>query len=390
MNAVAPVALFGPLGPVQLACLRSWRRAGVPTCFIHTVDRLHRPGAAKLADHYHQILNDFAKTDDGLAQMACALRNWQVRGIATVAYENFIFLKSLKARHDLDVIIYGPDSCQLPFLDSKIAQNKCAVDSGFDCLPTTLIASDQPSIQTEIGFPLVARPDQPHQFRPTFKAEMLESNDELQSLINSFQVRDGTIVLQEFQKLPNLVIHGFRSVSGVDGPMAAFVVERKFEGVTLTIRPISPPGNMFDKCRRFCAAAGITGPYHFEFLYCAVRNKSFFLDFNGRLGGTTGKVARLGYNEPLALLEAYEHLPKGTVHYDQPRIRQTAVNRVALVKAMLRQLGGDFSTVDLLPYQGTKAFLDFAKGFMTWTDEVIDFSDPIGSWVYFQQTLIGN
>ena len=391
MNTPPFVAIFGPLGPAQLAVLRSWKRAGVPTCFIHIVSREDRHFVATLATHYLPVESDALESNETKQRITAELNRLGVKGAAAVGYSNSLYMDHLKRQHGLDATIYGIGEGQIGFMNSKLAQNDCASAVGLKCLPTSVVRPECNDPDPLLAFPLVARPDNPNHFKPNFKMELLHGPRDLEVLLGRFLERQGKIVLQRFENLPNLIVHGFRSPDGRQGPMATFLVQHKFEGVSLAIKPWSTNGRIEEKCRLFCDRAGIVGPYHFEFLFDKKIEDFFFLDFNGRLGGTTAKVYTLGYNEPLSVLEAFGHIPVGSVKYEnQLAGTGCATSHVALVKAIKRKLVGRFSKIDYLPHDGMRAIFNLAYGFATWKDEVIDWRDPCGTIAYFYQSLIGN
>ena len=91
--------------------------------------------------------------------------------------------------------------------------------------------------------------------------------------------------------------------------MQAFVAPRKFEGVTLTIMPAVFPPNVEQYCRDFVESAGVTGCFHFELLFSPYDNRAWFLEINVRLGGTTDKVTRLGFDEVRGDLTELDYPP---------------------------------------------------------------------------------
>ena len=75
------------------------------------------------------------------------------------------------------------------------------------------------------------------------------------------------IIAQPFRSLPNLLVHGVRSVTGAVIGSRCYSVPRKFEGVTLSIEPRPFPSRLEEMCCQFARLAGITGCYHLEFLF---------------------------------------------------------------------------------------------------------------------------
>jgi hypothetical protein len=106
------------------------------------------------------------------------------------------------------------------------------------------------------------------------------------------------------------------------------------------IEPISeltqPVKNMLD-------AIAFIGVCHFE----VIENNGlfYFLDLNLRLGGTTGKAYKLGYNEFYELIKIHkivsEKVPN-KIHGDSV----TVVSKVALIKALVSVLRGTWKQTD--------------------------------------------
>src|SRR5699024_2858239 len=146
--------------------------------------------------------------------------------------------------------------------------------------------------------PLVLRPDDPSRTRPAFKMEFITNSLELEKFLISLSHFDCTLLGQPFIHGPNLVIHGIRTTNGKHRHLAAFSVKSKLNGVSLTVEPTNLPSHISQGCKSFVDRIGHIGVYHFEFLQDPENGRYYFLEINGRLGGTTGKVFAAGYNEP--------------------------------------------------------------------------------------------
>src|SRR5690606_1311455 len=100
-------------------------------------------------------------------------------------------------------------------------------------------------------------------------------------------------------------------------------------GVAITLKPQRTDPSLLDRCRHFVDMLGYVGVYHFDLLKDERSDAAYFLEINGRLGGTTAKVHAYGYDEPAMLLRAFgfgEH--RATTTCDTAKVigsRQAAV-----------------------------------------------------------------
>jgi hypothetical protein len=220
---------------------------------------------------------------------------------------------------------------------------------------------------------------------------------------------DGPIVAQPFMHLPNLVVHGARTVNGNSIGLQGFLVERKFEGVTLTIRPINVERDFLDKCVQFTDYFNVIGNYHFEFLVDKKNGSSYFLELNNRLGGTTAKVFACGYDEPLLVLQSYGVLPTSPETSDQqpatsnqkpassntqpativhrPLTNVTVSSKQALLKYFYCTVRGKLTPLD---YPSEPSLLRIAKtiyGFFRYKDDVFMLRDIRGSLALYLGNL---
>jgi hypothetical protein len=208
-------------------------------------------------------------------------------------------------------------------------------------------------------------------------------------------------------RLPNLVVHGARTVNGDSIGLQGFLVERKFEGVTLTIRPTDLKKDFLDKCIKFTDYFNVNGNYHFEFLVDKKNNSVHFLELNHRLGGTTAKVFALGYDEPLLVLQSYgvipivkeldtsiqkqetsnqyppssNQQPSTIVH--RPLTNATVSSKQALLKYFFYTIKGKLTPLD---YPSETNLIRLAKtiyGFFRYRDDVFTLQDVKGSMALY-------
>lgn len=201
--------------------------------------------------------------------------------------------------------VLAPDANLLERLWDKSYQVRLATRSGFDVLPTyTLKTAEDVAALPDDTFPAVVRPSYLNSASPNFKAKVLASRDEAMRLYST-TIWSRPPIVQRFCLGPNMVLHGMRAQGGELLQLRLFNVYRKYRGFSASMQPVPLPAEMAAAARRFVEAAGLTGPFHFDLLVNNEEEKAYFLEINTRLGGTTGKVIELGYDEPGLLLRAF-------------------------------------------------------------------------------------
>ena len=175
------------------------------------------------------------------------------------------------------------------------------------------------------------------------------------------------LVAQPYTPGPNILMQGARARDGRIMRHGVFLADYKFGGVTQRLRPWSVPEAVHASCEAFVAQAGITGAYHFDLLYDQKSDTPYFLEINGRLGGTTNKVRCCGYEQPIYMLACYG----GAEWRDSPPPPKE--KRVSNRFSILRRLNDlRHSEPDLLDFPtGPRPQLirDLAVGLLAWTDE---------------------
>jgi predicted ATP-grasp superfamily ATP-dependent carboligase len=250
-----------------------------------------------------------------------------------------------RARFEPGCKVLAPDASLLERLWDKSYQVGLAQRSGFDVLPTYTLktAEDVAGLPEEV-FPAVVRPSYLNSASPNFKAKVLASRDEAVRLYST-TAWSRPPILQRFCLGPNMVLHGIRAESGELLELRLFHVYRKYRGFSASMQPVPLPAEMEAAAQRFVEAAGLTGPFHFDLLVNSADEKVYFLEINTRLGGTTGKVIELGYDEPGLLLRAFHAVPA------RPLAPLPAYPRVTSVRLNLTQAWNDlFSRRDPLAY----------------------------------------
>ena len=134
-------------------------------------------------------------------------------------------------------------------------------------------------------------------------------------------------------------------------------------------------------CRNFANEVGITGPFHFDFLYSGETNTFHYLEINPRLGGTTDKVFRLGFDEPLWTLAAYG-FDLQVRQYRTQRGR-SVINRRAMLKHISWIMRGRLSPLDY-PLVGPFRHLILSLRRLLWAkDSIASARDLRGTWRFY-------
>ncbi|HTI50312.1 MAG TPA: hypothetical protein VL475_05155, partial [Planctomycetaceae bacterium] len=186
---------------------------------------------------------------------------------------------------------------------------------------------------------------------PHFKIHLARTRRDLTRFLENLRDLRAPVIAQPFRSLPNLLVHGVRSSAGEVRALQAFLVYRKYLGVSLSLRPVTCPPDLARRCADFVAAADVTGCFHFEFLQSPVGDgSSYFLEINPRFGGSTDKVARLGFDEPRLTLEAFGCLPAAK---SLPRacLDASVVNKRAVLSHLRNSLRGRCTEFDY-PHHG--------------------------------------
>jgi predicted ATP-grasp superfamily ATP-dependent carboligase len=374
-SKIRPV-IIGSFGPPTLACIRSWGEQGYPVGMICIrSEREGHPNSKYLTDST-TLPSKHLYTDKGIKTIKQFLRKFRATGIICISESMACWLNDNRSELPEKVAVWLPPNDIINDLLSKEKQVEIARKVGFNVLPTYLIKNLQSTISIpREHFPLCLRPCNPGGIKPSFKVRLIDSSVELNCFIRSFQKIDQPIIAQPFLNLPNLVVHGARTLSGTTIGLQAFLVERKFEGVTLTIRPTIIDKELTNKCIAFTNHFKLTGNYHFEFLIDKITGSTYFLEINNRLGGTTAKVYACGYDEPMLALEAY-----GVGDSNRKRIMNVTVSsKQALLKYLFYSITGKLTLLDY-PVEPTGVRIaNTIYGLLRYKDDIFSFRDLRGS-----------
>jgi predicted ATP-grasp superfamily ATP-dependent carboligase len=369
--------LVSPWAPVALAVARSLKRRGIGVHLLQPTAQRFPRWSFSVIEGATRLPEALVGTDDGIDMIHADAARVGASALVAVRDQDLLWIAAHRDRFEPACRLLAPTPAWLTTLLSKRRQIDVARRAGLTVLPTHEIertedADDVP----DAAFPLVLRPDLDGAVNPMFKARMATSRGELRDIIQACRRLDAPLLAQPFQRLPNLLVHGARTVAGEIIASRCYLVPRKLDGVTLALEPVPFPDGLEERCRRFAALAGLTGCYHFEFLFSPADAHAFFLEVNVRLGGTTDKVVRTGFDEPALLLQAYGLLP-----VQPPRVERgrRVVNKRVLIKHIGRALNGTLTELDYPEASRLGHVLASCRDLLVAKDSVFDRHDLSGS-----------
>ncbi len=397
-SRVRPV-IVGNFGPPTLACIRSWGIQGFPVGMVWIGSKKEPSPASKYLTDFATVPAEKLYTPDGIEIIGEFLTRFHATGITCVAESVACWLNDHRKMFPDEVATWLPPNGTIKELASKLNQIEVGRRVGFNILPTYLIDRNLKTV-SDIPmdhFPLCLRPSELTTIKPAFKVRLIYSQTELKQFIDSLRELNRPIIAQPFMNVPNLVVHGARATCGENISLQGFLVERKFEGLALTVRPIDLDREVKDKCVAFANYFNITGSYHFDLMKGKDNNSVYFLEMNGRLGGTTAKAFALGYDEPLLALQSYGVLTaspgtsnqkpissngqSSTIDY-RPR-NKIVSSKKALLKYFYYTLRGRLTALD---YPLEPSVVRIAKtiyGFLRYRDDVFTLGDIKGSMALY-------
>ena len=375
-----PIVFIGQFGPPSLACIRSWGRLDLKVAGIFFVSRKNgiKPVSRYLVDSIC-IPKKQLFTDKGFKAIRKFLFAINAGAISCVNERVGLWLLENRNNLPSGVEIYFPSKMATENLLCKKYQLELAEKVGFNLLCTKLVSQKDNANTLKFEYPVCLRPTVPEFFRPAFKVKVVKSQLELMDFLNSLERFDRPIIAQPFVSFPNLVLHGSRTVSGKIMGISCFAVNRKFEGVSLTVEPCETNSETKRKVVDFVEKADLIGNFHFEFLKDMKTGTEFFLEINARFGGTTAKVLRCGYDEPGYMMQAY-----GQKIEPRKRIENiVASNRQALAKYIVWILKKRLSPLDFPEEAGRKRLRWALKALFTIKDENWAWDDCKGTAMLF-------
>jgi predicted ATP-grasp superfamily ATP-dependent carboligase len=375
---VATIALYGEFGPPILAAARSLSDAGLeivvlgigsgkPSVWSSAVCRaeLMRPDDVGTPAGI-SVLNDFIRRTKAQALLAF----WEPHMLWLAANRDLL-------HHRCKLLMSSKEALQA--IKSKHDQVSIARHTGFSVLPTWELFQKSDVCRIDpAAYPVCLRPSAPQEVRPPFKAEVLQTPSMLESFLEGRTWGPGPLLVQSFLPLPTVVIHGVRSELGELLVLESFMATMRFQAITLELRPFPLDAKIAEYCRKFVNKVGLTGPFHFELLYSVETNTFHFLDINPRLGGTTDKVLRLGFDEPLWTLAAYGFDVRAR-RYRAPE-GQSVVNRRSVLKHMFWVTRGRLSLLDYPLVGPFRHLLLSLLCFLAAKDSIASAKDLRGTW----------
>jgi hypothetical protein len=378
---VSVVALFGEFGPPLLSAARSFRDAGLKVVVLGLGN--DTPLEWSNAISFGAAMpHEQVGTPAGLTCLSQFLEHTKADALLPFWDPEMVWL----AEHQ-DLL---PAGCKLlcsskPALlrsQSKDDQLEMARRSGFEVLPTWKLHSQEDIAGVDLGaFPVCLRPSAAPEIEPPFKVEVLQSLSELQSFLAGRTWGPQPLLVQPFLSLPTIVVHGVRSEAGELLALESFIPSMRFEGISLELLPMPTSSQLALSCSKFADAADLTGPFHFDLLYSAEDSTYYYLEVNARLGGTTDKVLRLGFDEPLLSLAAYGFdVP---VKPYRPRGGRPIVNRRQLIKNIRALMRGHYSPLDFPATARFPRLLMLLRSLLWDRDSIASTRDLRGTLYFF-------
>jgi hypothetical protein len=380
------VVILGPWGPEVLAFSRSLGRHGIGTYLLQATDQPLQRWSLSSLRGAATMPASLAHTPEGIARIRQYVHDVDASAVVATGDSDLIWLD--RHRHEFEprcrVLVQPAES--LIRLFSKRHQAELAADAGLMLLATYVLARPEDAETIPEGaYPLALRPDRRGEVEPDFKVRLVSSRAEMQQALRLCTRIDSPILAQPFKRLPNLVVHGVRSPGGEMIASRCFRVPRKFEGVTLTLEPVAFPDGLEPRCAEFARLAKITGCYHLEFLHSESDGRDYFLEVNARLGGTTDKVVRAGFDEPLLLLQAYGLATALPPTGERP-VRCVA-NKRALLKHVAWAVRGELTPLDYPDVSRLTHIALSCRDLVVARDSVFEWGDLAGSITFHLRGL---
>jgi hypothetical protein len=326
-------------------------------------------------------------TPEGIEQILEYIRQVGAQALTTLAEFHAVWLARNSSHFTGSCKLLLPPVDCLEFLASKARQIELARDAGFTVLPTYFIRTkaDASEIKPD-AYPLCLRPASPDAVTPPFKVRLARSSEELLQCLEGIAIAGDGVLAQPFRVLPNMVVHCASREGGELLRAAAFLADRKFEGLALRIRPMAVSDDLVARIGKFSRLAHLSGPYHFDFLHSEETGESYYLEVNARFGGTTDKVLWLGVDEAADVFEAYGlHPPRAGLRVRSARA--AVANKRATVKHLLTMLRRGPEPWDYPQESRLRASLHSAGDLLLAKDSIFDWRDLRGTLAFHLQGL---
>lgn len=376
------VALFGEFGAPIVTAARSFHDAGIDVAVLGV--GMTSPAQWSRGISFAACMRpEDAGTPAGIAVLSDFIRQTNAQALLPFWEPHMLWLAANQNALPPACKLLTSSKEALERVRSKRDQLQVAQRTGFSVLPTwELVRHEDVRRIDRTAYPVCLRPALPDEVKPTFKVEVLPSPMELKAFLQGRRWGDAPLLAQPFLPLPSVVVHGVRTESGELLVLEAFIAPMKFEGVSLELRPLRVDETVAQCCRRLVDEMGITGPFHFDLLYCAKTNHYYYLEINPRLGGTTDKVFRLGFDEPLLSLSAYG-FDVPVRPYQAPEGR-AVLNRRSLLKHMASVAQGRLSPLDYPVVGPLHHLLLSLRAFFWDKDSIASARDLRGTWLFYR------
>jgi hypothetical protein len=375
---ISTIALYGEFGPPILAAARSLSNAGLLIVVLGIGSG--KPSVwSNAVSHAELMPPDDVGTPAGISVVNAFIRRTKAQALLAFWEPHMLWLAANRDLLDHNCKLFMSSKEALQAIQSKRDQVSIARHAGFSVLPTWELFQKSDVRRIDPGaYPVCLRPSAPLEVRPPFKAEVLQSPSMLESFLEGRTWGPGPLLVQPFLPLPTVVIHGVRSELGELLVLESFIATMRFQAITLELKPFPMDARIAECCRKFVNEVGLTGPFHFDLLYSAEMNTFHFLEINPRLGGTTDKVFRLGFDEPLWTLAAYgfDVRPR---RYRAPGGR-SVVNRRSVLKHMFWVTRGRLSPLDYPLVGPFRHLLQSLLCLLGAKDSIASAKDLRGTW----------
>lgn len=341
------VLLLGRFGPPLLTFARSCARAGVRPFLLEIGPGGDAPSPRWLCRYLAGVSRldpSIVGTGEGLERVRQVAAKVQAEALVAGSDAHILWLARERAAFEPECRLLAPPAELLEGILSKEVQIQLAKKVGLEVLPTFLLHSEADARAIPRGsYPLCLRPSLPGAAEPGFKAQLARHLEDLLAFLRSLRAWRGAILAQPFVEAPNFVVHGACTESGELLALRGFLVPRKFEGVSLTMAGAQLPASLERACEAFVKAAGIMGVFHFDLLADDKGEPHHFLEVNVRVGGTTDKAYRLGYDEPALHLRSFGYAVVWTAPTGPPRL---VANKRSLLKHTAYAVLGRLTDLD--------------------------------------------
>jgi hypothetical protein len=375
---ISTIALFGEFGPPVLTAARSFHDAGIEVVVLGIGDG--KPSQWSNAVSRAELMrSDDMGTPAGISAISDFIQATNAQALLAFWEPHMRWLAANRDSLPEECKLLMSSKDTLLDIQSKQDQLPVARRSGFSILPTWELFQKSDVCRIDpAAYPVCLRPSLPQEVAPQFKIELLQSPSKLKAFLEGRTWGPGPLLVQPFLPLPTVVVHGVRSESGQLLALESFIATMRFEAISLELRPFPMNGRLAECCRSFANEVGITGPFHFDLLYARETNTFHYLEINPRLGGTTDKIFRLGFDEPLWTLAAYGFDVQARQYCGQRG--RSVINRRAMLKHILWIMQGRLSLLDY-PLVGPLRHLLMSLLRLLWAkDSIASARDLQGTW----------